>query len=108
MSIGLEFVLLNISVCDASSVRMIYLDQSGQLWVSHFGKCDSEGYSVFCIVEESARFSFGGGQHHIAHGFTNGMYCVIRSGSGNGRLGGIIIAGGECEEATDSAAQLMF
>ena len=51
-------------------------------------------------MEESAGFSFSGRRRYVAHDITNGMYCAIRIGRGNGRLGGISGAGGECEEAT--------
>ena len=80
------------------------MDWSSRLRVAHFGKCDSERYTIFCIVEESAGFSFGGGRHHAAHDITNGMHCAIRSVRGNGRLGGISGVGIECEEAPDFAA----
>ena len=102
------FSLLNIFVCYAGSIRIICLDWSSQLRVSHLGKCGSERYAIFRIVEDSVGFSFGGGRHHVAHDITNGMYCAIVSGRDNGRLGGIIGAGGECEEATKSAAQFWF
>ena len=50
------FLLILISVYDAGSVRMTYLGWSSWLWVSHFGKCDSERYAIFNIVEESNAF----------------------------------------------------
>ena len=102
------FSLLNIPVCGAGSVRTICLDWSSQLQVAHFGECDSEYDAIFCIVEYSAGFIFGGGWHHIAHNITNGMYFAIRSGRGNGSLGGISGAGSECEEATDYAVWFRF
>ena len=98
------FYLLHISVCDSGSLRMICLDWSSWLRVAHFGECDSDHDAIFCIVEESAGFSFGGGRHHVAHDITNSVYCAIRSGRGNERLGEISGGGSECEEATDSVA----
>ena len=55
------------------------------------------------ILEDSAGFSFGGGQHHVAHNINNGVHCAIRIRRGNGGIGGISGAGSECEEATDYA-----
>ena len=91
-------------MCEAGSVRIICLDWSNRLRVDHFGECVSEHDVIFCILEESAGFSFGGRRHHVVHNITNGIYCAIRSGLGNGRLRGISGAGSECEEATDAAA----
>ena len=60
---GFGAALFDGVIGDASGASVVGLDWSGRLRVAHFEQCGAEHGGVFGIVEECAKFGFGGGGH---------------------------------------------
>ena len=100
---GFGTTLFDSVVGDAGSAGIVSLDGSGWLGMAHLGEGGAEPGTIFGIIEEGAKFSFGGGGHNsLDDGAVdvNGAVERWRSRVGIGWGSRIFGEGAEEEDAT--------
>ena len=87
---GLRTSLFDRAVADAGRACIVSLNGSGRLWVTHVMKDGAQHGGLLAVVEESAKFGFGGGRKDNRH--NGGMHM---DGANEGWRGGIGSRSGE-------------
>jgi hypothetical protein len=61
---GFGSSLFDCFVADSGGTGVVGLDGSGWLWMAHVVEDGSEHGSLFAVVEQGGKFSFGGGREY--------------------------------------------